>query len=827
MGIRENSWFFLYFLLICFSLNTHVSIGANDTISAGQSISGNQTIISDGGNFKLGFFTPGKSQNHYIGIWYNKVSIQTVVWVANRDRPLSDPSSAELKIMDGNLVLLNQSKFPIWSTNLNSSTSNSIEAALLDDGNLVLRDGTNSSAPVWESLDHPTHTWLPGGKLGLDKRTNKTQRLTAWRSEEDPAPGIFSLELDPNGTSQYFILWNGSENYWTSGVWNGHIFSLVPEMRINYIYNFSYITNENENYFTYSVYDNSILSRFIMDLSGQVKQLSWLENAHEWNLFWAQPRQQCEVHALCGAFGRCNEKALPFCECMQGFGERSSKEWNLSDWSGGCVRKTPLQCGNITLVNGEKDGFLLSPKMRLPVNPQSLAVGRSEECELACLNNCSCTAYSYGSDGCSIWVEDLLNLQQFSDDESDGNDLYIRLAASEFSSSKKGTATWVIVGTVAGAVALLGFLLVLIWGWQRRRPVGTSKAVEGSLVPFGYRDLQSATKNFSEKLGGGGFGSVFKGTLPDSTVIAVKKLEGFSQGEKQFRTEVSTIGTIQHVNLVRLRGFCSEGAKRLLVYDYMPNGSLDSHLFHQNDSSILDWKMRYQIALGIARGLTYLHEKCRDCIIHCDIKPENILLDAELCPKVADFGLAKLIGREFSRVLTTMRGTRGYLAPEWISGVAITAKADVYSYGMMLFELISGRRNSEQSEVGKVGFYPTWAANKLKEGEDVLSILDQRLEGDANVEELTRACRVACWCIQDEETHRLSMGQVVQILEGVLEVNPPPIPRTLQVLVDNQEDIIFYTESSSNQSSKPQSSASASAASSKNKSHTSSTSSKS
>lgn len=283
----------------------------------------------------------------------------------------------------------------------------------------------------------------------------------------------------------------------------------------------------------------------------------------------------------------------------------------------------------------------------------------------------------------------------------------------------------------------------------------------------------------------------------------MKKLEGLSQGEKQFRTEVSTIGTIQHVNLVRLRGFCSEGTKRLLVYDYMPKGSLDFHLFHdKKDCEIIDWKTRYQIALGTARGLTYLHEKCRDCIIHCDIKPENILLDGEFCPKVADFGLAKLIGREFSRVLTTIRGTRGYLAPEWISGVAITAKADVYSYGMMLFEIISGKRNAEHSDDGKVGFFPTWAASKITDGGEIVSLLDYKLGGDANLEELARACRVACWCIQDDESHRPSMGQVVQTLEGLLEVNPPPIPRSLQVLVENQDHIVFFTEASSNRSSR-------------------------
>lgn len=195
---------------------------------------------------------------------------------------------------------------------------------------------------------------------------------------------------------------------------------------------------------------------------------------------------------------------------------------------------------------------------------------------------------------------------------------------------------------------------------------------------------------------------------------------------------------------------------------------------------------------------------------------------------MADFGLAKLIGRDFSRVLTTMRGTRGYLAPEWISGVAITAKADVYSYGMMLFELVSGRRNSEQSENGTVKFFPTWVARQITEGGDVLSLLDPRLEGNADLDELNRVCKIACWCIQDDEAQRPSMGQVVQILEGVLNVNVPPIPRTLQVFVDEEEHIVFFTESSTSQSSQAQSNTStASSSQSQTKSITSSISSQS
>ncbi|KAI3973142.1 hypothetical protein MKW92_004992 [Papaver armeniacum] len=328
-----------------------------------------------------------------------------------------------------------------------------------------------------------------------------------------------------------------------------------------------------------------------------------------------------------------------------------------------------------------------------------------------------------------------------------------------------------------------------------------AKTVDGTLAAFTYRELQISTNDFSQKLGGGGFGSVFKGVLPDSSDIAVKKLEGVSQGDKQFRSEVSTIGIIQHLNLVRLRGFCSEGAEKLLVYDFMPNGSLDSHLFNQKSAKVLDWNTRYQIALGTARGLAYLHEKCRDCIIHCDIKPENILLDAEYCPKVADFGLAKLFGRGFSQVLTTMRGTRGYLAPEWISGVAITPKADVYSYGKMLFEIISGKRNTGHiSNDDKISYFPAWAATKMNEGDDIICLVDSRLKGNADTLELTRACRVACWCIQDDETHRPSMGQVVQILEGNVEVNRPPIPKSLHLLVGNQDNVFSFLESSNDSS---------------------------
>lgn len=220
------------------------------------------------------------------------------------------------------------------------------------------------------------------------------------------------------------------------------------------------------------------------------------------------------------------------------------------------------------------------------------------------------------------------------------------------------------------------------------------------LNQFSYAFLVDCRKKISQKLREGSFGSVFKGQLPDSTSIAAKRLKGSRHGEKQFRTEVKTLGQIQHVNLVQLLGFSLKREERLLVYSFMPSSSLENHLFNNNSAKNLGWKIWFQIIQGVARGLAYLHDECREFIIHCDIKPENILLDTSFSPEIADFGLAKLFGQEFGEVLTTTRGTLGYLAPEWISGAPITAKADVCSYGMMLFEIISGRRNHKPTKNG-------------------------------------------------------------------------------------------------------------------------------
>ncbi|TXG55284.1 hypothetical protein EZV62_020540 [Acer yangbiense] len=415
MDMTNNQRFVFSVLLICFSLKWDVS-GGVDSISVNQPLSGDQTIVSAGGFFELGFFKPGNSSNYYLGMWYKKVSEQTVVWVANRDKPISDRFSSLLRFSYGNLVLYDESQIPTWSTNLNTTNiSSSIEAVLLDEGNLVLRDLSNDF--LWQSFDNPTHAWLPGMKIGFNKRTKEKKRLTSWKNIEDPAPGLFSLELDPDGTDQYVMVWNESEIFWHSGIWSGKMYSSVPEMAYfinNDMYNASFISNENEQSFIYFVKDPNFISRFILDASGQVRQMYWLENTSKsWFQIWSTPRQPCEIYAYCGAFGSCSEQTQSFCGCVPGFKPNSEHNWNLlHDHSGGCVRETQLQCENNSLANGESDRFLANHDITLPEHPQSVAVRNITGCKTICLNDCSCTAYAYEDSACSIWNWNLMNLQQ-------------------------------------------------------------------------------------------------------------------------------------------------------------------------------------------------------------------------------------------------------------------------------------------------------------------------------------------------------------------------------------------------------------------------------
>ncbi|KAL6888294.1 hypothetical protein ACP4OV_009320 [Aristida adscensionis] len=788
------------------SLRIPASSATRDTITAGQSLNIHDKLISKNGRYALGFFEMGSNSsqntgNWYLGIWYHRVPKFTQAWVANRDDPMNNSASLDLKISyDVNLVILDQSTSSVmWSSqgnmkgtinNSSFTTENNTIAVLLNNGNFVLRSISNSSDILWQSFDHPTNTFFPGAKIGWDKVTGLNRRLVSRKNSISPASGMYHLEMDPSGLNQLILVaLNSSVPYWSSGVWDGQYFALLAESLPQHA-NRSFVDNGQQKYYTYSI-DESYVVYHHLDVSGQMMTLVWAEGLQDWSVVNAQPKARCDVYAACGPFTICNDDTLPHCTCMKGFTIKSPEDWVLDDYTGGCMRNTPLDSITNKSTPTSTDKFYPIPCVSLSKSSHKIEDAKTiSDCGRICLNNYSCTAYSFNSSQCFIWHEELLNVRQVkcsSTRNSDGDILYLRLAAKDLQSSVKKGRGFVIGVAVGTSVTSLVFatMLIIIWRNRRKNSGHILNSAQGCdlITAFRYVDLQRATKDFSEMLGGGGFGSVFKGVLNDSITIAVKRLDHAYQGEKQFRAEVSSLGVIQHINLVKLVGFCCEGARRLLVYEYMPNRSLDILLF-QSHGAALKWATRYQIALGVARGLAYLHESCIDCIIHCDIKPQNILLGDLFVPKIADFGMAKFLGRDFSRVITTMRGTIGYLAPEWLSGVAVTPKVDVYAYGMVLFEIISGKRNSSVAcslSSNHDFYYPVHAAQKIVEG-DVNSLLDHRMYGDVNLKEVEIVCKIACWCIQDNELDRPTMGEVVQVLEGLLDISVPPMPRLLQAI---------------------------------------------
>uniref|UniRef100_A0ACD6AC97 Uncharacterized protein n=1 Tax=Avena sativa TaxID=4498 RepID=A0ACD6AC97_AVESA len=318
------------------------------------------------------------------------------------------------------------------------------------------------------------------------------------------------------------------------------------------------------------------------------------------------------------------------------------------------------------------------------------------------------------------------------------------------------------------------------------------RKVAGLPRKFSFQALAAATDDFQCVAGRGSSGTVFRGILDDGTQVAVKRLgagAGAEHADKEFKAEVSAIAGAQHVNLARLVGFCL-GSPRFLVYEYMEHGSLDRWIFpchsDRRERRCLPWARRYQVAIDVAKALAYLHHDCRAKVLHLDVKPENILLDDGFRGVLSDFGLSKLAGKEQSRVVTTVRGTAGYLAPEWLLGTGVTEKSDVYSYGMVLLEMVAGRRCLRAEEDGGWSYLPRIAAD-IARGGRVMEVVDQRLVagGGDRVEEaaVRRAVHVALWCAQERAGARPSMARVVEMLEGrgVGDVEAPPPSDTIMV----------------------------------------------
>nr|XP_043629509.1 G-type lectin S-receptor-like serine/threonine-protein kinase At4g27290 [Erigeron canadensis] len=762
---------------------------ALDTINASQTIKDGQTIVSAQQTFELGFFSPKNSTNRYVGIWYKTISYGTVMWVANRNTPLTNTLGELSLTLQGILVIRNASGDVIWSSIRSSlvSLKKKLVAQLLDTGNFIVREETDHGNSIWQSFDYPTDTFVPGMKFGKDLVTGLERNFTSWKTEDDPSLGKYTVWLDIQGYPQMMVL-DGPNIRFRAGPWNGVRYSGEPNLRPNSIYKYGFVLDQREMYYHFDLINTSVVTRVVIKHTGSFERLLWIESRQEWIVYLTPQTDNCDRYGLCGSFASCNINNSPACGCLKGFEPKSPDQWSMADWFQGCRRSTPLDCG-------PREGFRKYSNIKLPDTrwswfDQSMNLN---ECERVCKRNCSCTAYTSqnitgGGSGCLLWFGDLMDIKTILEN---GQDLFIRMPLSELGKSSGVKQVKIIVPVVS--VLLFLILSVYIFYRFKRKKLrqrgtliedhgnddgnATSKDdVELPLIDLSI--LRKATNNFSDdnKLGEGGFGPVYKGVMENGQEVAVKRLSRTStQGLDEFKNEVITTSKLQHRNLVRLLGCCIKGAESMLVYEYMSNKGLDSFLFDDDRSKVLDWPTRVHIIKGIARGLLYLHQDSRLRIIHRDLKVSNILLDHDMNAKISDFGMARSFGgNQIEANTNRVVGTYGYMAPEYAGDGIFSIKSDVFSFGVLVLEIVSGKRNR--------GFFHKDHSNNLighawglhKEGKS-LELVAPSLNESINLSEVLRAIHVGLLCVQQRPEDRPTVASAIQMFlsEGEL---PPPNP---------------------------------------------------
>ncbi|XP_006348912.2 G-type lectin S-receptor-like serine/threonine-protein kinase SD2-5 [Solanum tuberosum] len=687
-----------------------------------------------------------------------------LVWSANRNNPVRANATLQLR-QDGGLFLMDSDGTLIWSTTTSTRGKVVTGFKLTVLGNIVLFDKSNDI--IWQSFDHPTDTLVPG------QMTNAGQMLRSSVSATNWSEGLFTFEVQLFGFLAY-IKSNPRQLYVSRlGGDNGSPFpGLIFDSKI-IIFNGTLILN-----FAFS---NTRFMRFGNDGHLRVYHWrgSWLEEADLLTDYIGE----CGYPTVCGNYSVC---ANGQCTCPQTAVDQTNflQQINYRQPNQGCVLITPISCEH-------SQYHILMELKYIAYIPLYLQYGTNktdlENCKTSCLSNCSCKAAQFQFSGpnntmghCAL-LNDVFSLT-YDYGAPNKTTLFIKVQSSFnlqaspslVSSEKKSKRVSAIVGSTIGASFGLLLMVLTCFAYIFRRRKGLEEDEEefldqipGMPTRFSYEELTVMTENFSEKLGEGGFGSVFEGTMSDGTKIAVKRLQGFDNVKKSFLAEVATIGSIQHVNLVKLVGFCAEKSHRLLVYEYMANGSLDRWIFHGKQERSLTWDIRKKIISDVAKGLAYLHEDCNNKIIHLDIKPQNILLDHNLNAKVSDFGLSKLVGKDESKIVTTMRGTPGYLAPEWLHEV-ITEKVDVYSFGVVILEIICGRKNLDRHQDEDDMHLLSLFMRKAEERQ-LLEMVDKNSEDmQLHRKEAVEMMKIAAWCLQSDYTKRPSMSLVVKVFQGLV-----------------------------------------------------------
>uniref|UniRef100_A0A5B7ACX2 Receptor-like serine/threonine-protein kinase n=1 Tax=Davidia involucrata TaxID=16924 RepID=A0A5B7ACX2_DAVIN len=779
----------IFFILVSSFFTCATSKIRND-LKRGSSLSvedDSDLITSPDNSFTCGFYGVGTNA-YWFAIWFTNSRDRTVVWMANRDKPVNGQGSKMLLRSNGAMVLTDVDGSVVWGTN---TTSTDVDRAeLLNTGNLVLKNPDGKI--LWQSFDLPTDTLLPSQAF------TKSKKLISALRNGSFASGYFSFYFDNDNVLR--LIYDGPEI--SSLYWPNPDFTVYQNGRTNYNSSRIAVLDDMGRFLSSDRFQliasdmgSGIKRRLTMDYDGNLRLYSLNATTGLWTISGEALTQQCYVHGLCGRNGICVYTPEPKCSCPPGY-----EVSNPTNWNEGCKPMFNRSCSN-----SQKVKFVKLPQtdfygFDLNYSPSS-SIG---VCRDLCLGDCRCEAFSYRLTGqglcftksalfngykspsfpgaiylklpTSVQVSENTTLNDL-DPKCGSSGVEIVLGSPSMYDTSSKRVRWVYLYSFASAFGAVELLFIVSGCWLLFRRTGVPgivedgyRAISSQFRKFRYAELKKATKNFKEELGRGGSGAVYKGVLADERVVAVKRLGDVFQGEEEFWAEVSIIGKINHMNLVRMWGFCSEGRYRLLVYEYVKNGSLDKHLF---SASILGWKERFKVAIGTAKSLAYLHHECLEWVIHCDVKPENILLDSDFEPKMADFGLAKLSqrggpGSQFSRI----RGTKGYMAPEWALNLPITAKVDVYSYGVVILEIVKGIRLSnwaiedDEEQEAELTRFIRIVKRKVQCGEDswIEDIVDPRLRGQFSRNQAATLVEIGLSCVQDDRSKRPAMDSVVQIL---------------------------------------------------------------
>ncbi|KAB2622070.1 receptor protein kinase ZmPK1 [Pyrus ussuriensis x Pyrus communis] len=791
--------FLTFAFITLFSHSSSAIPKTRNRLSRGSSLSVQDdfdVLTSPDESFTCGFYGVGTNA-FWFSIWFTKSVDRTVVWTANRDRPVNGLGSRLSLGRDGAMVLTDVDGTAVWGTPVNSSSSRADTAVLLDSGNLVLRD--KRGKVLWQSFDFPTHTLLPNQPF------TKSKKLISSLGKGNFGTGYFSFSFDNDNVLK--LMFDGPDTsslYWPDPDYDVYVGGRTNynSSRVAVLDDLGKFSSSDELQFGASDAGSSAKRRLTMDYDGNLRLYSLESVTGLWVVTWEAMTEPCKVRGICGRNGICIYTPQQKCSCPPGY-----EVADTSDWKEGCkpmFNRSYLRSQQVKFVQIEQVDFY-----GFDLNYSEST--SFQNCMKLCLDDYRCEGFSYRITEAKCYTKSAL-FNGYKSPNFPGS-IYIRLPLSVKTSlpvnlnasntcrknvtkvvplmyaSTARRVKWVYMYWFAFAIGALEVLFIASAWWLlfRRHSAAAPKEdgyhiISSQFRKFRYAELEKATKNFKEELGRGASGAVYKGVLADGRVVAVKKLADIYHGEEVFWAEVSTIGKINHMNLVRIWGFCSDKKHKLLVSEHVENGSLDKHLFPPN---FLGWQERFKVAIGIAKGLAYLHHECLEWVIHCDVKPENILLDGNFEPKISDFGLAKLTQRgNLSSVFSQIRGTKGYMAPEWALNLPITAKVDVYSFGVVILELVKGIRLSSwvvedtddlESELTR---FVRVAKRKIQCGKDlwIEDMMDPRLNGQFSRIQAAKMVEIGISCVEEEKSKRPTMDSVVKILlecEGESAVASP------------------------------------------------------